>query len=83
MIKFKIKDASGSVTAFAEEEKIEYSYNREYKEGNKIIAESTECEFLKVQLSAELAESEVAQIVDVIQGQTDYSLDNIKIFPVE
>ena len=33
--------------------------------------------------SAELAESEVAQIVDVIQGQTDYSLDNIKIFPVE
>lgn len=33
--------------------------------------------------SAELNESEVAQIVDVIQGQTDYSLDNIKIFPVE
>lgn len=33
--------------------------------------------------SAELQESEVAQIVDVIQGQTNYSLDNIKIFPVE
>ena len=33
--------------------------------------------------SAELAESEVAQIVDIIQGQTNYSLDNIKIFPVE
>ncbi len=33
--------------------------------------------------SAELNEAEVAQIVDVIQGQTDYTLDNIKIFPVE
>ena len=32
---------------------------------------------------AELNEAEVAQIVDVIQGQTDYTLDNIKIFPVE
>ncbi|MBR2468218.1 MAG: SpoIIIAH-like family protein [Clostridia bacterium] len=33
--------------------------------------------------SAELQESEVAQIVDVIKGQTEYDLDNIKIFPVE
>lgn len=33
--------------------------------------------------SAELQEAEVAQIVDIIQGQTEYVLDNIKIFPVE
>ncbi len=33
--------------------------------------------------SAELSEAEVAQIVDVIKGQTDYDIDNIKIFPVE
>lgn len=33
--------------------------------------------------SAELTNSEVSQIVDVIQSQTDYSLDNIKIIPVE
>lgn len=33
--------------------------------------------------SAELQEAEVAQIVDVIKGQTNYDLDNIKIFPVE
>ena len=30
-----------------------------------------------------LTASEVAQIVDVIKGQTEYDLDNIKIFPVE
>ena len=30
----------------------------------------------------ELTSSEVAQIVDVIQGQTSYTLDNIKIIPV-
>lgn len=33
--------------------------------------------------SAELQEAEVAQIVDVVKGQTEYDLDNIKIFPVE
>lgn len=33
--------------------------------------------------SAELNEAEVAQIVDIIEGQTEYGLDNIKIFPVE
>lgn len=33
--------------------------------------------------SAELNEAEVAQIVDVIKGQTNYDIDNIKIFPVE
>lgn len=33
--------------------------------------------------SAELKSTEVAQIVDVIQNQTDYTIDNIKIIPVE
>jgi stage III sporulation protein AH len=33
--------------------------------------------------SSELQESEVAQIVEIIQGQTNYNLDNIKIIPVE
>lgn len=33
--------------------------------------------------SAELKEAEVAQIVDIIQSQTEYGLDNIKIFPVD
>ncbi len=33
--------------------------------------------------SAELNASEVAQIVDVIQTQTAYTIDNIKIIPVE
>ena len=33
--------------------------------------------------SAELNDSEVAQIVEIIQGQTNYNLDNIKIIPVE
>ncbi len=33
--------------------------------------------------SAELQETEVAQIVDIIENQTNYGLDNIKIFPVE
>ena len=33
--------------------------------------------------SAELTDSEVAQIVEVIQGQTNYNLENIKIIPVE
>lgn len=33
--------------------------------------------------SAELTSSEVSQIVEVIQSQTNYSLDNIKIIPVE
>ncbi len=33
--------------------------------------------------SAELMESEVAQIVEIIQGQTNYNLENIKIIPVE
>ena len=33
--------------------------------------------------SAELTSTEVAQIVDVIQNQTDYTLDNIKIIPLE
>lgn len=33
--------------------------------------------------SAELTEAEVAQIVEVVQGQTEKSIDNIKIIPVE
>lgn len=33
--------------------------------------------------SAELTSAEVAQIVDIIKNQTTYSLDNIKIIPVE
>ncbi len=33
--------------------------------------------------SAELTTDEVAQIVDIIQTQTEYSIDNIKIIPVE
>ena len=33
--------------------------------------------------SAELMSSEVAQIVEIIQGQTNYNLENIKIIPVE
>lgn len=33
--------------------------------------------------SAELQAEEVAQIVEIIQSQTEYSLDNIKIIPVE
>ena len=33
--------------------------------------------------SAELTSSEVAQIVEVVQGQTQYDIDNIKIIPVE
>jgi len=33
--------------------------------------------------SAELTKSEVAQIVDVVKLQTNYSIDNIKIIPVE
>ena len=33
--------------------------------------------------SAELNDSEVAQRVEIIQGQTNYNLDNIKIIPVE
>ena len=33
--------------------------------------------------SAELMDSEVAQIVEIIQGQTNYNLENIKIIPVE
>lgn len=33
--------------------------------------------------SSELTADEVAQIVDVIQNQTTYTIDNIKIIPVE
>ena len=33
--------------------------------------------------NAELTSSEVAQIVEIITSQTDYTLDNIKIIPVE
>ncbi len=33
--------------------------------------------------SAELTTDEVAQIVDIIQTQTEYNIDNIKIIPVE
>ena len=33
--------------------------------------------------SASLNDSQVATIVDVIQGETNYSIDNIKIIPVE
>lgn len=33
--------------------------------------------------NSELTSVEVAQIVDVITSQTDYTLDNIKIIPVE
>ena len=33
--------------------------------------------------SAELTKSEVAQIVEVVQTQTNYDLENIKIIPVE
>lgn len=33
--------------------------------------------------SAAMSDDEVAQIVDIIKGQTNYSLDNIKIIPVE
>lgn len=33
--------------------------------------------------SAELTKAEVAQIVDVIKAQTNFDIDNIKIFPVE
>ena len=33
--------------------------------------------------SAELQKAEVAQIVDVIQNQTNYDIENIKIIPVE
>ncbi len=33
--------------------------------------------------SAELTKSEVAQIVDVVQAQTKYDIENIKIIPVE
>lgn len=32
---------------------------------------------------AELTEDEVSQIVDIIQTQTNYNLENIKIIPVE
>lgn len=33
--------------------------------------------------SAELSSDEVAQIVDIIETQTNYTIDNIKIIPVE
>lgn len=33
--------------------------------------------------SAELSADEVAQIVDIIETQTNYTIDNIKIIPVE
>ncbi|MBQ4557936.1 MAG: SpoIIIAH-like family protein [Clostridia bacterium] len=33
--------------------------------------------------SSELQASEVAQIVEVVQGQTSYDIENIKIIPVE
>lgn len=33
--------------------------------------------------SAELTAAEVAQIVDIIKSQTSYTIDNIKIIPVE
>lgn len=33
--------------------------------------------------SAELNKAEVAQIVDVVQNQTNYDIENIKIIPVE
>jgi len=33
--------------------------------------------------SATLTDTQVASIVDVIQGETTYSIDNIKIIPVE
>lgn len=33
--------------------------------------------------SAELSADEVAQIVDIIETQTSYTIDNIKIIPVE
>lgn len=33
--------------------------------------------------SAALTDAEVAQIVEIIQGQTNYNLENIKIIPVE
>ena len=33
--------------------------------------------------SAELTKAKVAQIVNIIKGQTNFDIDNIKIFPVE
>ncbi len=33
--------------------------------------------------SAELTKAEVAQIVETVQGQTNYDIENIKIIPVE
>lgn len=45
---------------------------------------STSSSYLNVIVkSAELTSAEVAQIVDVVRQQTEYSLDNIKIIPVE
>lgn len=47
------------------------------------VVVSTTASSINVIVKAEaLTSAEVAQIVDVIQGQTAYTLDNIKIIPV-
>lgn len=50
---------------------------------NDVIVSSTTNVLNVIVKSAELTEVEVAQIVDVVKQQTSYSLDNIKIIPVE
>ncbi len=47
-----------------------------------VVVSTTSSSINVIVKSAELTSAEVAQIVDVIQGQTSYTLDNIKIIPV-
>ena len=48
-----------------------------------VVVSSTATAINVIVKSAELQAEEVAQIVEIIQSQTEYSLDNIKIIPVE
>jgi stage III sporulation protein AH len=48
-----------------------------------VIVSTTTSTLNVIVKSAELTSAEVAQIVDVIRTQTSYSLDNIRIIPVE
>ena len=48
-----------------------------------VIVSSSTSNINVIVKSVELTRAEVAQIVDIIKAQTNYDIDNIKIFPVE
>ena len=70
MIELKVINKAGEELAYLKDNNIDFVYNREYTEGDKIIIHKTDTEFLALQLDETLAES----IIYIPTGTVEFEI---------